>query len=155
MSKQDDPRPKTEALRRHGSLHPHPELVSDEMFCKDDFFDPEDAVQVKYEMLRRARVDGWTASRAALEAGFSRPTFYEAHAAFESGGLPGLLPAKKGPRRAHKLTDVVMTFVNQVISTEPELSMGEIADRIFERFGLRVHGRSIRRALGKREKKTP
>ena len=54
MSKQDDHRPKTEALRRHGSLHPHPELVRDEMFCKDDFFDPQDAVQVKYEMLRRS-----------------------------------------------------------------------------------------------------
>jgi transposase len=154
MSKQDDHRPKTEALRRHGSLHPHPELVRDEMFCGDDFFDPQDAVQVKYEMLRRSRVDGWTASRASLEAGFSRPTFYEAQTAFERGGLPGLLPAKKGPRRAHKLSDVVMTFVDQEIAEHPEVSMGEIADRVFEHFGLRVHGRSIRRALLKREKKT-
>ena len=154
MSKQDDRRPKTEALRRHGSLHPHPELVRDEMFCRNDFFDPQDAVQVKYEMLRRSRVDGWAASRAALEAGFSRPTFYEAHAAFERGGLPGLLPAKKGPRRAHKLSDVVMTFIDQEIAEHPEVSMGEIADRVFEHFGLRVHGRSIRRALLKREKKT-
>ena len=154
MSKQDDRRPKTEALRRHGSLHPHPELVRDEMFCRDDFFDPDDAVQVKYEMLRRARVDRLTASRAAFEAGFSRPTFYEAYAAFESKGLPGLLPSKKGPRRAHKLTDVVMTFVEQEMAKEPEVSMGEIADRVFEHFGLRVHGRSIRRALLKREKKT-
>ena len=102
MSKQDDRRPKTEALRRHGSLHPHPELVRDEMFCRDDFFDPQDTVQVKYEMLRRSRVDGWAASRSALEAGFSSPTFYEAQAAFERGGLPGLLPSKKGPRRAQR-----------------------------------------------------
>ena len=154
MSKQDDHHPKTEALRRHGTLHPHPDLVKDDMFCRSDFFDPQDAVQVKYEMLRRARVDGWSASRAALEAGFSRPTFYEALTAFERGGLPGLLPAKKGPRRAHKLTDVVMTFIDQEIAKEPEMSMDEIADRVFEHFGLRVHGRSIRRALGKREKKT-
>jgi transposase len=155
MSKQDFHHPKTEALRRHGTLHPHPELVRDDIFCRDDFFDPRDAVQVKYEMLRRVRVDGWSASRAALEAGFSRPTFYEANAAFESSGLPGLLPAKKGPRRAHKLTDIVMTFVNQVIAKEPEMSMDEIADKVLADFGLRVHGRSIRRALGKRGKKTP
>jgi len=154
MLKKDDHHPKTEALRRHGTLHPHPELVRDDMFCRDDFFDPEDAMQVKYEMLRRARVDGWTASRAALEAGFSRPTFYEAHTAFERGGLPGLLPTKKGPRRAHKLADVVMTFINQEIAKQPQMSMDEIADRVFERFGLRVHGRSIRRALGKQGKKT-
>ncbi|MCP4678354.1 MAG: helix-turn-helix domain-containing protein [Deltaproteobacteria bacterium] len=153
MSKKDDP--KTQALRRHGTLHPHPELVKDELFCQDAFFDPRDAVQVKYEMLRRVRVDGWPASHAAREAGFSRPTFYEAHAAFQNGGLPGLLPAKKGPRRAHKLTDVVTAFIDQEIEKQPEVGMGEIADRVFERFGLRVHARSIRRALAQREKKTP
>jgi transposase len=155
MSKPEETNRKTQALRRHGTLHPHPELVKDQLFCQDDFFDPRDAVQVKYEMLRRARVDGWTASRAAEQSGFSRPTFYEAQAAFDSGGLPGLLPAKKGPRRAHKLTDVVKAFIEQQIATQPEVAMGEIADRLFERFGLRVHARSIRRVLGQREKKTP
>jgi transposase len=154
MAKQDDHSPKIEFLRRHGSLHPHPEMVRDEIFCQNDFFDPRDAVQVKYEMLRRSRVDGWTASRAALEAGFSRPTFYEALAAFESRGMAGLLPSKKGPRRAHKLSEEVMTFIDQEIAKQPEVSMGEIADRVFAYFGLRVHGRSIRRALLKREKKT-
>jgi transposase len=154
MSKQDDHNSKTRSLRRHGTHHPHPELVTDELFGQDAFFDSCDAVQVKYEMLRKVSVDGWPASRAASEAGFSRPTFYEAQAAFESGGLPGLLPAKKGPRRAHKLTDVVMAFVDQEIEKQPDIEMAEIADKVFEHFGLRVHARSIRRALGKREKKT-
>jgi len=154
MSKRDERNSKTQALRRHGTLHPHPELVKDDLFRQDYFFDPRDAVQVKYEMLRRARVDGWTASRAAHESGFSRPTFYEAQAAFDSGGLPGLLPAKKGPRRAHKLTDIVIAFIDQQVAKQPEIGMDEIADRVLERFGLRVHARSIRRALGQREKKT-
>ena len=155
MSKQDEPDSKTQGLKRHGTLHPHPELVMDELFKEDSFFDARDAVQVKYEMLRRAQVGGVPAGRAALEAGFSRPTFYEAKESFESGGLPGLLPAKKGPRRAHKLTDAVMVFIRQEIEKQADMGMDEIADRVLARFGLQVHGRSIRRALGKREKKTP
>ena len=50
--------PKTEALRQQGCLHPHPEKVTDEAFDANEFFDPRDLVQVKYEMLRRVRVDG-------------------------------------------------------------------------------------------------
>lgn len=154
MSKQDDTDLKTQTLKRHGTLHPHPEQVEDELFQRDPFFDPRDAVQVKYEMLRRVRIDGLHASRAAREAGFSRPTFYEVKAAFDSAGLLGLLPTKKGPRRAHKLTDSVMAFIEEEIAKQPEVDIGEIVNRVFEHFGLRVHARSIRRALGRREKKT-
>jgi len=50
--------PKAEILRERGCLHPHPEKVSDEAFATNEFFDPRDLVQVKYEMLRRVQVDG-------------------------------------------------------------------------------------------------
>lgn len=83
-------------------LHPQPEKVSDELFTEDELFDLRDALQTKYEMLRRASVDGLSISRAARSFGFSRPTYYKAPVAFECDGLPGLLPAKSGPRSAHK-----------------------------------------------------
>jgi hypothetical protein len=37
-----------------------------------EFFDPRDLVQVKYEMLRRVRIDGASVSQAARDFGFSR-----------------------------------------------------------------------------------
>ena len=40
------------ALREHGTLHPHPEEVTDPLFSRDGFFDARDLLQVKYEMLR-------------------------------------------------------------------------------------------------------
>ena len=46
---------KREALQRQGSLNRRPERVSDTLFTEDEFFDPCDVVQVKYEMLRRVR----------------------------------------------------------------------------------------------------
>ena len=53
--------PKVQALRAERSLNPRPEAVSDEQFARSEFLDARDLVQVKYEMVRRARV--WMASR--------------------------------------------------------------------------------------------
>ena len=41
------------ALRESRCLNPHPEQVTDPAFLTDGFFDARDAVQVKYEMVRR------------------------------------------------------------------------------------------------------
>jgi len=144
---------KRRELGRRRALHPHPERVTDALFQGDPFFDRRDAVQVKYEMLRSVRVEGRSVRRAAEQFGYSRPTFYEARAAFEQAGLPGLLPAKKGPRRAHKLSPAVLTFTDELRASDPTWTMGAIADRIRERFGVKVHPRSIQRALERRSKK--
>ena len=62
-------------MRDERCLNPRPEAVSDERFGDSEFFDPRDLVQVKYEMVRRARADGDPVTRAAASFGFSRPAF--------------------------------------------------------------------------------
>ena len=57
--------PKLEALRAERSLNPRPEAVRDERFADSEFFDRRDLVQVKYEMVRRVRVEGDAVSRSA------------------------------------------------------------------------------------------
>ena len=130
-----------------------PEEVSDQLFAEHEFFDPRDAIQTKYEMLRRVRVDGLPIARAARNLGFSRPTFYKARAAFDREGLPGLLPAKPGPHSAHKLSPEVMTFVKELLCEKPSLAALELAERLRDRFDLVVHPRSIERALARDEKR--
>ena len=49
--------PKREALRAEGTLSPTPDEVHDPKFQENEFFDPHDIVQVKYEMLRRVSVE--------------------------------------------------------------------------------------------------
>ncbi|HME69527.1 MAG TPA: helix-turn-helix domain-containing protein [Myxococcota bacterium] len=145
--------PKILRLREHGCLHPHPEQVRDASFVSSEFFDARDLVQVKYEMLRRVQVEGQPVSRSAASFGFSRPTFYQAQGAFEAGGLPSLVPKKPGPRRAHKLSEEVIAFLEETLSQEGTLLAAELARRIKERFGRSVHPRSVERALARHKKK--
>ncbi|MHC4137845.1 MAG: helix-turn-helix domain-containing protein [Planctomycetota bacterium] len=147
--------PKTEALRERGSLNPRPEKVCDPLFAEEVFFDPRDLVQVKYEMVRRARVDRQPVSRCAAAFGFSRPSFYKAQAALDGGGLPALVPKRPGPRRAHKLDDEVLDFLERTLAKEEALPSVELARRVEERFGRSVHPRSVERALKRRGKKRP
>jgi len=146
-AKKEDP--KVEALRAERSLNPHPETVTDETFLSSGFMDARDVVQVKYEMVRRVTVDGGTVSATARAFGFSRPTFYEAQAALERSGLAGLVPARPGPRRAHKLTDEVVDFVRSLLADDPSLSSADLAAGIGDRFGITVHPRSVERALAR------
>ena len=144
---------KREVLRQQGTLNPRPQDVAHPLFQDSDFFDAQDLLQVKYEMLRQVRTESQAISQTALAFGFSRPSFYQAQAAFQQGGLPGLLPRKRGPRHAHKLTAGVMKFLAQARAAEPSLSTLELAQQVEEHFGVRVHPRSIERRLRRQEKK--
>ena len=155
MSKTTPPSPKTQTLRQRASLNPRPEAVQDSLFVGSDFFDPQDLVQVKYEMLRRVHIDGEPISRSAKAFGFSRPAFYQAQADFEKGGLPGLVPKKRGPRSAHKLSDEVVDFLQKELADNSSLHSVELVRRVQERFGTKVHRRSLERALIRRKKKLP
>ena len=141
--------PKVQTLREERCLNPRPEAVRDPAFASSEFLDARDLVQVKYEMVRRVRVDGDAVARTVADYGFSRPSFYEAAAALDDGGLAGLVPARPGPRRAHKMSDEVVTFAQQRLQADPELRPADLVGPIEDRFGVRVHPRSIERALAR------
>jgi len=145
--------PKADALRKRGCLHPHPDKVTNEVFVSSEFFDPRDLVQVKYEMLRRVRVDGQAISQSAMSFGLSRPSYYQAQTAYVEGGLPALLPKKPGPRRAHKLSAEVVAVLREALAKQAELTSPDLVELLEKRFGIAVHPRSIERALARQEKK--
>jgi transposase len=142
---------KAQELARSRTLNPHPEAVSDEAFAGSEFFDARDVVQVKYEMVRRVEGEGASVSAAADAFGFSRQSYYTAAAALADGGLAGLVPAKPGPRGAHKLTDAVLDHLEAVRAADPTVRADALAEAVAERFGVRVHPRSVERALARRE----
>ncbi len=142
--------PKVTALRESRCLNPHPEQVTDEAFLAADFFDARDAVQVKYEMVRRVSVDGAPVTATAAAFGYSRPSYFQAAAALAESGLDGLVPARPGPRGGHKLTEQVLAWAEQQLAADPALRAAGLSGLNAEEFGVHVHPRSIERALARR-----
>src|ERR1035437_3999096 len=138
-----DRQQKRQSLRRHGTLNPHPEAVSHPLFHNSDFFDSDDLMQVKYEMLRQVHIDKGSISESAQAFGFSRPSFYQAQAALQQDGVFGLLPHRRGPQGGHKLTTEVMEFVAEQRSADSSLTPEQLAEAIQRRFRIQVHPRAF------------
>jgi len=146
---------KLRALQDSGTLNPKPNAVRDPAFVAGEFFDPRDLVQVKYEMVRRVRVEGDAIAQAAARFGVSRPSFYKAQAAFGREGLAGLLPAKRGPRGPHKLTAAVAEFIDGLVADgDGKISAAAVCERIEQEFHVPLQPRTVERALARRKKKS-
>lgn len=146
---------KSRTLRQHGALNVHADRVTDPAFQNDDFFDPRDLVQVKYEMVRRVRKEGRPATEVAKAFGVSRPTLYHADAALTREGLPGLLPKKRGPHGGHKITAAVARIIAQELAADDPAARGipELLALLRERHCLKIHRRTLERAIARLKKK--
>ena len=148
-TKHDSKRSKRNALLEEGTLNPTPEKVRDPKFQGSEFFDPHDAVQVKYEMLRRVSIDNASVTEVSDEYGISRPTYYQAKANFDTAGIAGLVPAKPGPHGPHKLDDEVMTFLQAQLAPGEPVRARELAKLVRRELDIELHPRTIERALKK------
>jgi len=144
---------KIEALRDEGTLNPTPEQVRDPKFQDNEFFDPHDIVQVKYEMLRRVSVENASVTAATEQYGVSRPTYYQTKTSFDKSGVAGLVPRKRGPHGPHKLRGQALAFVQQQLVAGEPVRARELAKLVGQKFGLNIHPRTIERAVA--GKKTP
>jgi len=142
MSEADRPR----ALGESGLLHPHPETVAAPLFAAGaGFFLAADKVQVKYEMLRAHLVDQLPVTEAAATHGYSRAAFYLVSASFDQLGMAGLLDERRGRRGPVKVTPEIVAFIR---SAAPG-SGAQIAAQVTDRFGVRLHRRTVERVRGK------
>lgn len=153
MAKAQKRDPKKEELARDGALNPHPEAVRDPLFVGNPFFDPNDLLQVRYEMVRRHKVDGVGISAIADNFGVSRPTFYKSQSAIETAGLSGLLPRRRGPKGGHKISAEILAFVAELKAGSPETTTPRFLDAIEARFGVKLHRRSLERAFAGKKKR--
>jgi transposase len=148
-------RKKIEALRSSGALNRHPEKVRHPLFAEHDFFDPHDLVQLKYETVRVVELDGHPIAQAARDFGLSRPTIYEAQEKLRQAGVEGLLPQKRGPKKARKLTPEVRRYLEELVGSEPDLQAAVLVQRVRERFGIVLHPRTVEKAVQKKGRQRP
>lgn len=148
-AKHDGKRSKTDALIEEGTFYPTPDKVRDPKFRASEFFDPRDAVQVKYEMLRRVSIDKVSVTDASDEYGVSRPTYYQAKANFDTAGIAGLVPAKPGPRGPHKVDDEVLAFLQARLVPGEPVRARELAKLLRRELDIELHPRTIERVIKK------
>ena len=129
------------ALAEAGLLHPNPEAVVASLFTGGSgFFLASDKVQVKYEMLRAHLLDRLPVSEAAAAHGYSRAAFYLVAAAFDQSGMAGLIDERRGRRGPVKLRPEIVDFIRADTG-----SGAQIAEQVADRFGVRLHRRTVER----------
>ena len=145
---------KKDRLKKEGCLNRNASKVKADVFNDDnDFFDKNDVVQTRYEMLRSVLKDKRTVNAASGMYGVSRITFYKLKKAYDAQGIQGLLPGKKGPGKPHKLTPDVIRFLENEIRADPSTKADKLAEKMSEKFGYSVHPRTIEKTVFTGKKK--
>jgi transposase len=136
---------KLEILLENGTYNRNCKKVTEQRFISDDFYDPQDLVQVKYEMLRTANETHRSIQEIADKFGFSRAAFYKIKTSYDKEGVTAFVPDKSGPKNARKLTKEHKEFIDNYIAQNPDVSSGSITEILFEERGLRISKRTIER----------
>jgi len=139
---------KRRALKEQGAWNGRPEVVTAELFVSHpEFFDPEDRLQVRYELLRGPARGEITVAEACRAFGVSRQTFYTLRRAFEARGIAGLVEGKRGRKGPLKASVEVVEFVRQARSEDATVSGAELARRVQADFGINLHRRTVERLM--------
>jgi transposase len=140
---------KERMLRKNGTFNFASKKVSSELFQGNNFFDKEDLLQVKYEMLRAVMLEHSSIAQSCARFGLSRTAFYRAQEEFTRSGLSGMLPEKRGPKGPHKLKGELFEFLKNIRERYPEKNVRELLELVQEQFNAKVHPRTVSRALKK------
>jgi transposase len=142
-------------LKKEGTLHPNPDKVSTDLVAKSSFFNANDLMQMKYEMLRSVSVDQQSITEAADMFGLSRVAYYNAQKQYQNNGLTGLIPNRRGPKHPHKLTPEVMSFIEeQLLESSGQPDWNLLSKQIEKIFVIKVHPRSVERVVKRKKRGT-
>lgn len=145
---------KMKEMQKNGTLNRRYKKVSSPLFKDSIFFDPNDLVQVKYEMLRTVEKDGVSVSSVSKEFGFSRVTYYQSREEFDVHGISGLIPKKRGPQQARILKQKDIEFIEQTLDNNTKMTKKQLLQKLEEKRGLKVSKRTIERALAGKKKRS-
>jgi transposase len=138
---------KKDFLTREGLLNPKPERISHPPFHTLDFFDPLDLPQVRYELLRTARVENTPVAEACRQYGFSREYFYRLERAFMERGYVSLLGSRMGRRPIIALNQEIVNFIAHRKIEEPTISGEDLRVEILRLYKVACSRRTVERIV--------
>jgi len=136
-------------LQKEGLINPKPERVRYQLFESNDFFDPMDLPQVRYEMIRTARVENISVANACRLFGFSREYFYKLERKFMEHGFVALLGSQKGRRPLIALNNEIVNFIVHRKIDNPNLSGEDLRKEILKIHKLDCSRRTVERIIEK------
>ena len=140
---------KLKFLEKEGLLNQKPDRISHSLFKTNDFFDPLDLLQVRYEMIRYVKVDGYSVAKACRIFGFSREYYYKLGRMFSERGFVGLLGAPSGRRPLIALNQELVNFIIHKKLEEPNLSGDNICKQIKKSYYVECSTRTVERIIEK------
>jgi transposase len=138
---------KKEFLKKEGLLNPKPQRVSESLFETIDFFDPFDLPQVRYEMIRSARVEEIPVAQACKLFGFSREYFYKFERAFRERGYVAMLGSTVGRRPIIALNQEILTFIAQRKLEQSTISGEKLRQEIQRLYKVDCSRRTVERII--------
>ena len=130
-----------------GLLNAKPERVSHPLFETIDFFDPFDLPQVRYEMIRYARVEKLPVAEACKLFGFSREYFYKLERAFMARGFVSLLGSTMGRRPIIALNQEIVNFITHRKMEKAGLSGEKLRQEIQGLYKVDCSRRTVERIV--------
>ncbi len=141
--------PKIDFLRSQGLLNKKPERVTHPLFETTEFFDRRDLPQVRYEMLREARVEKVPVTKACRLMGFSREYFYRLERAFAERGYVALLGSTMGRPPLLALNQEIVSYIVHRKIELPRLSGEELRKEILRLYKVDCSCRTVERIIAK------
>jgi transposase len=143
---------KRQFLKEHKAWNPRPARVKADIFQSHPFFDPEDKVQVKYEMLRARELEGAALSDTCSQFGFSRESYRHILEHFREEGVAGLFGHKRGRQGPVKATAPVRDFICSEHVRDNSLTAEELAQRCAQEFEIVISRRTVFRVLEEKDR---
>lgn len=140
---------KIKFLEKEGLLNQKPDRISHSLFKTHEFFDPLDILQVRYEMLRSAKIDSCSVAEVCRIFGFSREYYYKLGRMFSERGFVGLLGAPSGRRPLIALNQELVNFIIHKKLEEPKLSGDNICKQIKKIYHVKCSTRTVERTIEK------
>ncbi len=141
---------KQSRLKESNTFNTNSDKITARIFADNRLMDPQDLLQVRYEMVRAIECEDRPIREICEEYGVSPSTARRYRDDLRRGGLIALVPEQKGPSGPTKLTKEAAEFIDAYLDESPGSSGGKIHNALESRLHLGLSKRTVERYLSKK-----
>ena len=141
---------KQSRLKESNTFNSKSDKITANIFADNELMDPQDLLQVRYEMVRAIEYEKKPIKEICTEYGVSATTARRYLDDLKKGGLIALVPEPKGPSGPTKLTKEATDFIENYLKENPKASGGKIHNALEAKLHPGISKRTVERYLSKK-----